>query len=299
MSRKNRRPTTETSARLRVEAGRPDHRRPLSVPYGTMPAMPTLDDLPPYRRARLLWEYAHLGVEGVYAMVLERAGEPCPLSGVPKPSAPRAAVLGTDGRYHLTSDGQMSCAENRTGQSWSHEQWCGWTRTVAGLVSGSVADGTHDSLTHRWLVETTTQESVPLDSVPPERRCLGGKYGVFHYWPPAPARTAVVRQFRAALIDDLGPDCHLCGALPGAMVDHDYSTGLVRGLLCKFCNRTVEGCPHISGCPKAAYMDYPPAEHLLLRYPPYLAYKPSEAARRQKIALLGFDPLAEWRPGRP
>ncbi|WP_329254569.1 endonuclease domain-containing protein [Streptomyces canus] len=260
--------------------------------------MPTLDDLPPYRHARLLWEHAHFGVEGVYAMVLERAGEPCTLSGVPKPSVPRTAVLGTDGRYHLMSDGRMVCAATRSGQGWNHEQWCGWTVTDAGLVYGTVAGGRHDSLIHRWFVEAATAEGVPPASVSPEQRCLEGTYGAFHYWPPPPARTAVVRRFRALLIDDLGPDCHLCGALPGAMVDHDYATGMVRGFLCKFCNRTVEECPHVTGCPKAAYMDYPPAEHLLLRYPHHLAYEPSEASRRQKIALLGFDPLAEWRGGR-
>ncbi len=264
-----------------------------------MPAMPTLDDLPPYRRAKLLWENAHLGVEGVYAMVLERVGEPCSLPGVRKPPIARTAVLGTDGRYHLTSDGRMVCADGRTGQGWKHEQWCGWTVTAAGLVYGYRSGGAHDSLMHRWFVEAVTEESVLPESVPPQQRCLHGRYGAFHCWPPLPAKTPAIRRLRAALIADLGPDCHLCGALPGAMVDHDYSTGLVRGLLCKFCNRTVEECPHVTGCPRAAYMDFPPAEHLALTYPPYLAYEPSEAARRQKIALLGFDPLAEWRPGRP
>jgi hypothetical protein len=77
-------------------------RIPLSVPYGTMPAMPTLDDLPPpIRRAKLLWEYAHFGVDRIEEMVRERAGNPCHLSGVSKPSLPRVAVLGADGRYHL------------------------------------------------------------------------------------------------------------------------------------------------------------------------------------------------------
>ncbi|MFE2070450.1 endonuclease domain-containing protein [Streptomyces sp. NPDC059467] len=101
---------------------------------------------------------------------------------------------------------------------------------------------------------------------------------------------------RAVLIKALGPDCHLCGALPGAMVDHDYSTGMVRGLLCKLRNRTVEECPHVAGCPKAEYMSNPPAAYLVLPYPPSLAYVPKESTRRQKIELLGFDPLAEWRP---
>ncbi|MGW9031359.1 hypothetical protein ACWGQ5_46515 [Streptomyces sp. NPDC055722] len=72
--------------------------------------MPTLDDLTPYRRAKLLWEFAHFGVDGIEEMVRERAGKPCHLSGVAKPSLPRVAVLGADGRYHLMSDDRMICA---------------------------------------------------------------------------------------------------------------------------------------------------------------------------------------------
>ncbi|MEU9230315.1 endonuclease domain-containing protein [Streptomyces massasporeus] len=41
---------------------------------------------------------------------------------------------------------------------------------------------------------------------------------------------------RTALVDAIGPDCHLCGLYPGAMVDHDHETGLVRGLLCVRCS---------------------------------------------------------------
>lgn len=108
----------------------------MSVSYGTMSAMPTLDDLPPYRRAKLLWQYAHLGVWWIEEMVRERAGEPCSLSGVPKPSVPRVAVLGGDGWYHLMSDGRMICAEGRTGQGWEHKQRCGWTEIAGGVVDG-------------------------------------------------------------------------------------------------------------------------------------------------------------------
>ncbi|MEV5843691.1 endonuclease domain-containing protein [Streptomyces sp. NPDC051985] len=257
--------------------------------------MPTLDDLPPYRRAKLLWEFAHFGVLGIEDMVRELAGKPCSLSGVPKPSAPRMAVLGEDGRYHLMGDGRMICAKNHGEQGWEHEQWCGWTEIDGVLVDGYRAGGTYDSVTHSWFVRAEIG-GVPPGSVPPEQRCQHSSYGVFHYWPPPPAKTVPVRRMRDALVEALGPDCHLCGALPGAMVDHDHSTGMVRGLLCKLCNRTVEECPHVDGCPKAEYMSNPPAAHLALPYPPSLAYVPKESTRRQKIELLGFDPLAEWRP---
>jgi hypothetical protein len=66
---------------------------------------------------------------------------------------------------------------------------------------------------------------VAPETVPAGERCAGGG----HYWPPPPVRTASIRRLRQALVDELGAVCHLCGALPGRMVDHDHESGLVRG----------------------------------------------------------------------
>ncbi|MEH0609024.1 endonuclease domain-containing protein [Streptomyces scabiei] len=261
--------------------------------------MPTLDDLPPYRRAKLLWEFAHLGEHGINQRIREAAGKPCYLPGASRRSSPTLAVLGGDGRYHLISDVRMVCAENLTDQGWEHRQDCSWTEIAGRLAYGYLAGGTYGSIPYKWFVQMAVAEGVPLSSVPPLQQCQGRRHDTLHHWPPPPAKTASVRRLRAVLIDSLGPDCHLCGAVPGAMVDHDYSTGMVRGLLCKLCNRTVEECTHVEGCPKAEYMNNPPAAHLALRYPPHLAYRPAASARAQKIELLGFDPLAEWRPARP
>ncbi|MFH9014965.1 endonuclease domain-containing protein [Streptomyces sp. NPDC017943] len=257
--------------------------------------MPILDDLPPYRRAKLLWDFAHFGVDGVNDMVRERAGQPCHLSGSAAPAPDRVAVLGCDGRYHLMSGERMLCAEARTDEGWEHVQFCSWTEIDDLLVSGYKPDGEYGSVQQRWVVCSTAEGVLP-SAVPQEQRCQHSDYGVFHYWPPPPARTAVVRRLRAALVEALGEDCHLCGCLPGTMVDHDYATGLVRGLLCKLCNRTVEECPHLDGCPKADYMKCPPAAHLALPYPSYLAWVPKAATRQRKVELLGFDPLQDWRP---
>lgn len=220
--------------------------------------MPTLDDLPPYRRAKLLWEFGHLGMYAVEQMVQD--AEPC---SVPRDDGthPRA-VLGDDGLYHLMS--------------------------VSGLVCTP----------HYGAAEPTLSGGeIDLADVPRQQQCRQyGRDSALHHWPPPPARTAAVRRMRAALVEALGPDCRLCGRYPGAMVDHDHETGLVRGLLCALCNRSLEHCPHLDGCPKAEYMTHPPASGLRLSYPKHLEWKPSKARRAQVIADLGFDPFAEMLP---
>ncbi|MFD0208921.1 endonuclease domain-containing protein [Streptomyces hirsutus] len=258
--------------------------------------MPNLNDLPPYRRAKLLWDYAHFGVWRVDQMVREAAGKPCHLNGVPVPDPPRVAVLGDDGRFHLMSGDQMHCSKKQAGQGWEHRQYCSWSVGDAGPTQER-DPAQHQALEHRWFVKAEG-DGLPLGSVQVELRCAGGGYGGFHFWPPPPAKTPVIRRLRAVLVEALGPDCHLCRALPGAMVDHDYATGMIRGLLCRLCNRVVEECPHVDNCAKADYMNNPPAAHLALPYPRYLAWEPKKSTRNRKIELLGFDPLAEWRSPR-
>lgn len=88
--------------------------------------MVSLDELPPYRRAQLLWRWAHQGVGFVEGLVREAINEPCPLPSAP-PGGPGAclAVPGDDGRFHLERAGRMLCGEARAGGVWSHRQHCG------------------------------------------------------------------------------------------------------------------------------------------------------------------------------
>jgi hypothetical protein len=256
--------------------------------------MPTLDDLPPYRRARLLWRWAH-NRDALERMVRERVGEPCRVSGPPGPCPVTEAVRGDDGCFHLVADGKPLCSgggwlAGRGRAGWEHRQPCSWWQTDAGPADRYEPGAQLVDVVVSWAV-AAVGPAVDPQTVAAGERCAGGG----HYWPPTPARTASIRRLRQALVDELGAVCHLCGALPGRMVDHDYESGLVRGLLCAFCNRVVEECPHIDECPRAQYMAVPPAAHLALMYPASQQWRPSEATRRKKIALLGFDPLADWR----
>ncbi|MFM9452510.1 hypothetical protein [Streptomyces europaeiscabiei] len=57
-------------------------------------------------------------------------------------------------------------------------------------------------------------------------------------------------------------------------------------LLCQPCNSSIDGCPHLSGCPWADYLDNPPAAHLQLLHPD----RAQDRRDGRKIAFTGLDP---------
>jgi len=232
------------------------------------------------------------------------------------PAAP-AAVLGTDGRYHLTTEAGVLCGEatprgrikhkreyavhHHEGRYKARLQFslpreCPLCRGWVEDVESCDADHHHEQIrVERTWTFRLTDEVVDPYSVHTWRRCPD------HRWPtyisPKSARGKVVRQ----LVDTHGFDCHLCGCKPGVFLDHDHLTNEARGMLCIECNGRIEICTHLRGCAIADYLNHPPAQGMGLRYPKYK----KSASDLRKEALIGMSMFTlpqdvrdwQWHPG--
>lgn len=141
------------------------------------------------------------------------------------------------GRYHLISQGRSACLGSYTASP-SCERWV------------------RDPLPMPHYVD--------LSAVPVEVRCERAATRWPPFIGPGGGRPA---SLRLVLVESLGPLCSICKVDWGRHIDHEHTTGLVRGWLCGSCN-TVEGlCLHDGdACPFSAYRASPPAAGLGLRY---------------------------------
>ncbi|WP_084614244.1 endonuclease domain-containing protein [Nakamurella lactea] len=193
------------------------------------------------------------------------------------------AQLGSDGRWHLTGNvrDDFICAAPDL-EVHRHTQRCPWTtdghRYQIGGWQGDVDWWWGERFVVDWEFELVG-EPVLAEAIPRRQRCnVSGRYA----WPVFYDPGSAFGRIRIALIEDLGPWCHLCGRQQDHLVvDHDHTTGLVRGLLCIGCNAWVDRCEHDGpGCAFVQYRGQPPAEHLGLTYPSWRSRQPNSRRRR-------------------
>ena len=81
----------------------------------------------PYRRAKLLWRWAHQGLPFMEQLVADAAKRPCDLpDALPGPPGPTYAVPGDDGPHHLVRVGHMLCGDQQSPTGHTHRQGYSW-----------------------------------------------------------------------------------------------------------------------------------------------------------------------------
>lgn len=197
----------------------------------------TLSDLPSARRSwvkhhGLRWYSNRCEFHGCeFDQAIARISlHPCPIPPRDRDRTPTEikAREGCDGRYHLFDP-----------------------RTKAYICVDHHADSPLRVPRPRHL-------DFPSELVPENLRCRPE----LPTWPPADPlihhRSAKLAKIYADLITFQGLACSICHNEVGSIIDHDHSTGNVRGLLCRYCNRHVDECLHLSVCPYAEYLNSPP-----------------------------------------
>ncbi|MER5393094.1 endonuclease domain-containing protein [Saccharopolyspora sp. NPDC002686] len=176
----------------------------------------------------------------------------------------------------------------QTNQSgvWLHKHSCHWwTNGHRFRLQPPQPSEPNDGWTGKSVVLYEVRAlGITIDpaEVPKHQRCPTS-YG----WPAYRTTETAHGRLRSTLIDAFGATCPTCRTNPATDIDHDHFTGLVRGLLCQYCNSWVDRCLHLSGCPFAEYLTNPPATRLRLRYPQRRALRGGEKAR---IARIGINP---------
>ncbi len=271
-----------------------------------------LGDFPERRRLALVWAWA-LNPPGLeLALARSRSGDACTKRQT-APEAPSEAVLGDDGRFHIHGS-RMLCSTPERGMpewvapreggrprsepsaTWRHEAQLRWWVDEMGralrTASQAITDPNVREVMAVWQVAALSGAGVDPGSVPLSQRC---PVAPAYLWPPVTSTTPI-GLLRSRLASRLGPRCHLCGILPGSVVDHDHFDGVVRGLLCGVCNTGLESCLHVDRCPRAVYLNDPPAAALRLIYPSARKTVKELRHAERRIAALGFDPFERLRP---
>ncbi|MDT0321445.1 endonuclease domain-containing protein [Streptomyces millisiae] len=240
----------------------------------------SLEDLPEHRREVMLWRWAWLyDYDDLDEHV--RLDSRRPACRVPDflsrgDWSDALAVGGNDGRYHLRLDRTLLCGDagpftdyhlDDDPEGVPHHRWVHWWTDGTRYRLTAPRDGDrkgHQNTEVRWTVRLEDEEVAPASVAPQERCPVNAHMG---RWPRYLGSKSKLGRIRAQLVDAFGPLCAGCGNALGLEVDHHHFSGLVRGLLCRYCNNNIDWCPHLAGCPWADYLNNPPAAPLRILHP--------------------------------
>jgi hypothetical protein len=259
-----------------------------------------IDDLPRRRRLALLWrhalEYDDLDdlIHGLNQRIVDASGRACDLQwgeAVASTGSTWSAVLGDDQRYHLAIDGTPRCLHPYKGNRRRVETLLHKARDRGSVPTGAVNVKPTPRKTYTWEV-TLTATAVDPSTVAHRNRCLTSASRP--HWPPHVDLTTIAGRQRHQLLTTYGPACHACGRRVATQTDHDHFTGVIRGMLCNFCNTMIDRCLHLTGCRWADYLNNPPATPLQMIYTKWDG--PQKRTVADRIKRLGYNPL--YRPDR-
>ena len=263
--------------------------------------------LTPQRQMDLIWRYLpplarQRSIASLDELVRDAQAEPCETMSEPESATVLTARFGDDGRYHLLSGGVLQCGPRRvrptrTGQYLHDDYMFWWTDGPVYRIQApqdawhpethQIVRGTEGAQSVSWRVTIGDIETDPA-LVPVRQRCP-----ISHGWPGYQGLDRAAGKQRARLVAEFGGQCCVCRRDRGTHIDHDHFTGMVRGLLCGYCNSFAHECLHVSGCPMADYLNDPPAARLRMLY-----YKATKATRLAdadaRTGYLGFNPF--YRP---
>jgi hypothetical protein len=227
--------------------------------------------MPQHRREALLWRYRHVDPARLDAVVRSSSRHPC-LVPVEDRISGLDAALDQSGIWHLRRDGNLLCEhftrlQNVTtpGSNWSDVQ-----AQLRQLQAASAGPEYRAVLGTNCWIEIATPPALSATIAEPAEirwklRCAL-RTSDWH-WPGYCGPFGKTGPMRSTLVERFGQACQACGVQPNECIDHDHATGIIRGLLCVYCNNNIDLCRHPSGCAYAEYLNDPPAYSLGLKHP--------------------------------
>lgn len=292
---------TAVCSRMRTRAvarryGARDRGAAVLAATGTV-IIPALADFPAHRRFDLLWRYALTHRPDEVDTLVQRAAT----RGCPVPSARQESVtaeLGDDGRFHLATADHWRCRSTIASAPgvWRHEHSCHWwTDGVRYRLQPPQLPhpdhGRLHTITVTYTVRATGTYADPADVLRTQRCQLS--WG----WPGLRTTSSVHGRLRRELAQAFGAMCAACRCRPGSELDHDHFTGLLRGLVCAYCNSRLDRCLHPDGCAYAEYLNAPPAVRIALVYPQKRRLRSTDQARIDRTGIDPFTDSALCGPG--